>query len=235
MQPAHNLQQMYEKAHAYLDAGELRKSADMCRELLNIDPQFPKGYYLMSALFRATGDLGKALEFADNAVRLDPNDGSFHFNRGQVLFCLSRWKEAEQSFRSASEKDPGNVLALVLRADSHGQMGDFDAAATLFSRARDLLDIPEIDEHEALCLAMKGDISGAELLIDRVIARRPDYDGGYIHKGKLCVSRGQGDEAEANFTRALACNPQSAEAQQCLAALKQHQPWMNVPASGTKH
>lgn len=235
MPSAPNLLQMFDQAHAFLGAGELRKSADLCRELLNIDPQFPKGYYLMSLLFRATEDFAKSLEFADNAVRLAPEESSFHFNRGQVLFCMSQWKEAEQSFKTASELDPGNVLALVLRADSHSQLGDFETATALFSRARDLLDIPEIDEHEALCLITKGDMIGAELMIDRVIARRPDYDGGYIHKGKLCVARGQGSEAQAHFTRALACNPNSQEAQQCLAALKQHQPWMGVPASQATH
>lgn len=220
MQPAGNLFDKYKEAQDFLGAGNLRKSADLCKEILDIDPKFAHGYHLMSSLFRSTGDYKKALNFADMAIDILPNEAVFHMQKGQVLFAMSDWEMAKLAFKKASELEPNNALAVLLWADSLSQQKKFDEALVLFRRARAIQDIPEVDEHEGLCLSMSGNLMMAEMMFDRVIARRPDYDWGYIHKAKMLLDRGDVDAAGQFFSKALERNPNAEEAQLGLESIE---------------
>lgn len=214
-----NLLDDFQKAEAFLEQGDLRSAADLCKHMLDVNPAFAHGYHLMSSLFRTTGNLEKALNFSQLAIRIDPAVAAFHLQQGQVFFALSDWEAARVSFEKASQLDALNPLPLILWGDALVGQKEYGQAQALFKRARILEDIPEIDEHEGLCLMARGDMRGAERLFDRLIARKADTYWGHIHKGRVLFEQMQDNEAQGCFARALNVNPQAYEALHYLAML----------------
>lgn len=204
-------------------AGELRKSADLCKQILDTDPTFAHGYHLMSSLFRATGNFDKALDFSKKAVHLAPNMPDFYVQQGQILFVLGRWEEAEQVFAKVHAICPNDITPLILWADSCARQEKFEQSELLFAKARSISDTVDIDEHEGLYLLAKGDMEKAEALFDKVIKQKPAYDWGYIHKGKLLLLQNRDTEAGAHFARALTYNPMAYEALYGVAIVNERQ------------
>lgn len=225
------LSQSFRQAQELLSQGELRKAADLCKHMLEADPHYAPGYYMMSLLFRATGDMPRAFRFAQQAIERAPADATYGIHLGQLYFAQAEWEQAASAFQKAAELDPYNALAVLLQADCLGQQRRFDEALILFRRARALHDTPETDEHEGLCLMMKGDLAAAALLFDRLLARRPAYGWGYLHKARLCEDMGKLEEAQQCYEQALACTDDLPEAQQGLAVLRQRLQLISMPAA----
>ena len=73
-------------------------------------------YVSRSSAHIGCGELEKALEDADHAVRLDPDDSDAHGNRGAVLLHMchrgdDRFDEARAAYRRAIELYPSDELA----------------------------------------------------------------------------------------------------------------------------
>ncbi len=209
----------YQQAESLLISGELKQAANLCQEILAADPEFAYGHHLMAALLRTTGNLEKALDFERMALSREPGVPAFHMQLGQICFARGEWEGAAEAFGRAHLLEPENPFHLMLLADARAQQGRFAEALDLFSRARAASDIPDIDEHEALCLALQGRSAEAETLFDKFIARLPGYFLGYVHKGKLLMEKKRDRDAEACFSKALALNPSAHEALHGLALL----------------
>ncbi len=218
-----DVHQLYTRAEQLLDEGKLQPAADLCQQMLAINPQCAEGYHLMSSLFRRTGNYEKAVLFSRMAIDRDPTVADFYMQQGQSLFALNKWEEAFEAFSKAHALAPQNAIFIVLQATTLTQQKKFDAALALFAKARGLADLPEIDEHEGICRLQKGDVVAGEAMFDRVIARRPDYEWGYVYKGKLLLSQAKEDEATGMFNRALSLNAGNVEALQGLAVIQRRQ------------
>ena len=214
-----NLAQQFERAEQYFFNGNLQECADLCKQMLDANPDFAHGYYLMGALFKTTGNFQKAVSLTDVAIKLAPNVAAFHLQRGHSAFILGEIDEAGKSFERTLEIDPASVVAALLLGDVYAKQSRFDKAIAMFKKAKSIQDIPEIDEHHGLCLHMKGDMEGAAALLKQVIATRPDYDWGYVHLGKVQLDMGKSQEATANFEKALQLNNDAYEAWLCLAQI----------------
>jgi DNA-binding response OmpR family regulator len=121
---------------------------------------------------------------------------------------VDRILRAEQRFREGER--------LLEAADPRAAMEEFAEAARLY---------PEEAEFHAclgwatwLCLP-PGDVAAAKAgpLLDRAIQLNPRLDRAYVFRGRIARALGRGAEAEAEFEKALLCNPSCAEA---LAELK---------------
>lgn len=223
MQPGADLFTAYREAETLLEGGDLRKAADLCKEILHSDPGFPYAYHLMASLFKATGTFSRALNFSQMAINMAPDVASFHILQGQVHAAIGDWALAMEAFEKAHALESDSVLPLLLWAEASAKQGRFELMPTLFKRARTLGDDARIDEYEGLCLLAEGKASEAEMLFNRVIARRPDYCTGYINKGKLLREGRRLHEAEACFARALKLNPQACDALYHMALLSEQQ------------
>lgn len=64
-----------------------------------------------------------ALQMAENAARLDPNDGGILWGLGIILAHEGCWDKAETTFRAALERDPNNADAWAASAEVAVWMG----------------------------------------------------------------------------------------------------------------
>jgi predicted TPR repeat methyltransferase len=226
MNPSSELYDAYREAEALLAAGELRRAADLCKVMLDSNPEFSYGYHLMSSLFRATGTHARALEFAQIAVRMAPEVGEFHIQHGQILLSVGDWAGATAAFEAAYNVTQDDPIALLLWADACARQSDFEKAEMLFVRARGMENIPEMHEYEGLCMAMQGRVGEAETLFALLIAERPEYYPGHIHMGKLLMDHKFTVRAEACLARALRINPVAYDALYRMALLNE---WQGQP------
>ena len=212
-----NIAEEFQRAEQFFFDGKLKECADLCQKMLEVNPNFAHGYYLMGALFKTTGNFSKAIQFSDLAIKHAPNVATFYLQRGHSQFIIDDIAAARISLEQAVKLDPKMAISQMLLADVYAKLKMYDKAVEYFNRARALEDIPEIDEHHGLCLHMKGDLAGAEVMLKKVVARRPEYDWGYIHLGKVQLERGDIAEAEQNLNKALSNNPFAYEAMLALA------------------
>lgn len=213
----------YKKAETMIAEGNLRQAADLCKEMLDANPQYPYGYHLMASLFSATGTFERALSFAQTATQLAPEVCAFHIQHGQLLYALGAYEAAALSFTAACNIEPLNPIILLLLASTFTGRGRYAEAHGLYLRARSLSDMPEIDEQEGLCHFMQGNHQEAEILFDRIIARCPDYIWGHIYKGQVLMEGRQHTRAEASMARALRIDAHSFDALFALAVLNDWQ------------
>jgi cytochrome c-type biogenesis protein CcmH/NrfG len=133
--------------------------------------------------------------------------------------------EYEMQLRSGVQRSDGDEVARILKAEQQFREGEAllagnnaAAAARAFAEAARLY--PEEAEFHA-CLGWatwltlapgEGAAAQARPLIERALQLNPRIDRAYVFRGRIARALGKAKEAEAEFEKALLCNPACAEA-----------------------
>ncbi|HJU56964.1 MAG TPA: tetratricopeptide repeat protein [Pyrinomonadaceae bacterium] len=100
----------------------------------------------------ASGDLARALELYERAIKLRPEFPEAEYQRASALVTLNRVPEAEKGFRRAIELQPDWTLPLLTLGKLLGRAGRAAEAEDLLRRAY------EIDEDSAVALVALADL-----------------------------------------------------------------------------
>jgi len=133
--------------------------------------------------------------------------------------------EYELQLRSGVQRSDGDEVARILKAEQQFRQGeallagnDAPAAIRAFAEAARLY--PEEAEFHA-CLGWatwlslapgEGAAAQARPLLDRALQLNPRIDRAYVFRGRIARALGKVREAEAEFEKALLCNPGCIEA-----------------------
>ncbi len=165
-----------------------------------------------------SGDPEGALQLVDQLLAGGAAEPDLFLTRGEALFALERWGQAEAEFaRSGS-----STRAASRRAWCHYQLGDLGAAATVFSDlASQHPDAPEAEEALAMegrCHSELGDTKQARAAWQLYLRRHPQGDHGA--EALLGLSRGADDgERIVQLSALLDRHPESDQAPQALLEL----------------
>ncbi len=80
------------------------------------------------------GDLQDALDKLGEAVAMNPNCSSWHFNRGLTLDALAQYEEAIACYQHALELSPEDVEAINCLAMDYTRTAQYDLAIELFEK-----------------------------------------------------------------------------------------------------
>jgi tetratricopeptide (TPR) repeat protein len=80
------------------------------------------------------GEMLDALDKLDEAVAMNPNCSSWHFNRGLTLDALGKYEEAIACYQSAMELSPDDVEAMNCLAVDYTRTVQYDQAIELFEK-----------------------------------------------------------------------------------------------------
>jgi tetratricopeptide (TPR) repeat protein len=69
---------------------------------LRIDPNLASSRYQLARVFQNEGEYAKALAEADATLKLQPDNASVHYLRGQILQHLNRTEEARAEMQKAA-------------------------------------------------------------------------------------------------------------------------------------
>jgi TolB-like protein/DNA-binding winged helix-turn-helix (wHTH) protein/Tfp pilus assembly protein PilF len=102
---------------------------------LSLNPSSATAHHWYSHYFMAAGDLGKAIEQMQEALRLEPLSPSINIGVGWCLYYSQQYDRAIDQYRAVVEMDPSLPLAHQTLGMAYQQKGMYAEAIEEFQRA----------------------------------------------------------------------------------------------------
>lgn len=193
------------------------------------DPQFARAYALRAILLRTQASYAPpdrfdgywhdALIAAERASMLDPTLGEPYLVRASYAQSSNNWREADQSFRDATTRAPGNPDG----RSSYGQflisIGDLDRGWAELERAGELDPLsPIISWQVAFAALITNRMDAVHEYVQR--SQKNGWPGFQTDAllGGAAMSSGDLDLAQAQFIKAMP--PRRAQIEQSIAAMR---------------
>jgi len=173
-----------ERATAYLDTGDSNSALIEVQAALRAQPGSPQANFLMAQVVARQGQLGSAIDFYRETLRLDPA----HTNAGLQLASLLRAEDPEEALallQPIAEREPDNPLLSIALSEIAVVRGDLRSAQSAIERAL------ELDPENAAAHKKRGDIA---------VLQAASTQGAANHRA---VNDGAVDRALESFDRAL--------------------------------
>jgi len=153
-----------------------------------------------------------------NALRIDENFVTAHYQLGLLYIDIGEYKRAFEALKKVSRLDRYNI-------DAHLKTAEFYFIQNKYTESREYLN--KIFEHqpshaEALAVLAnielkKGNDHRAELAIEMAIALKPQKDSFFVLRAKILYNKKIYRLAESDLLKALELNPKNMEAYRLLA------------------
>lgn len=130
-------------ARDYLVQGNGSLANYAAREATEQQPENPEAWHLRGLSSYQLGNNADAEFELHEAVRLNPNDASYHAELGDLYKENEVWEKALPKYRRASQLEPGNVYYSAFVGISEGMLGNVDKACDILKAAHEKL--PEDD------------------------------------------------------------------------------------------
>jgi predicted TPR repeat methyltransferase len=128
----------FQRGLAEYGAERWSSAAREFEDVLARAPQHAGALHYLGLIAQASGRLRRALSFMQRSIALAPNDASFAFNLGNLLYALHRPLQAIRAWEAASRLDPQFEDAYRNVGLTAAERGDHQAAAAAFRRALDV-------------------------------------------------------------------------------------------------
>ncbi len=195
------------EAFVYTRSGSPEKAIEVLRAGLRQHPGSSDLAVRLYQLLRSTERTAEAQRFADDWLRLQPQDPNFVFELSTAAINQGDLVRAEALLRQLVQRFPRHPLALnnlafVLAAT--GKPGAVEMAErALATRPGN----PAIQDTLALALASEGQAAKALQLQKDVVARVPNDDGLRINLARIAIRAGDKALARSELERILAKRP----------------------------
>ncbi len=133
-------------------------------------------------------------------------------------------KQAENLYRQALEREPGNPDAWHLLGMTLFSSSQFDAAIECLQEAITIVENhPDILANLGVVYRSAGRLCDARIVLEKAVQLNPQSAATQTNLGTVCLESGDLDTAEAHFKKALAVDSNFAQAAMNLANLWQQQ------------
>ncbi|MDJ0555183.1 MAG: tetratricopeptide repeat protein [Microcoleaceae cyanobacterium MO_207.B10] len=102
---------LHQKAQLYLAQGKLEEAIAVCKQALEIEPNFPPTYKTLGNILQRMGEIDQAKEWYIKALNLQPNWAEVYANLGSIYAQQQQWELAIESYKKAISIKP-NVAGL---------------------------------------------------------------------------------------------------------------------------
>jgi tetratricopeptide (TPR) repeat protein len=213
---------LFERATRHLEAGQIPEAESCCRQALAIDAGHGDALNLMGVLSALAHQNDRAVEWFAHAIRQGPKL-DYLKNLGAALHRLGRLEEALKAYDKALMFAPQDAEIWMNIGNALAQAGRDDEASLSFEHALGLdprLRSASIGRGRALFKLARYEEALASL-DDLVNHSEPD-DAEIAHMRSTCMIRMRRfEEALPHVERALALNPDNADALNNLGAIHQ--------------
>ena len=130
-------------------------------------PKEARWAFFHSFVLRRMGKTDEALAAVDTGLRLSPDQIDLLVKRGELLFDLARFDEAEQDLDKALLENPTYPLAQYYKGRIHSQRKEWQEAAQRFEKMLgDGIRVNEVHFHLATAYRMLGESEKAQTQLD---------------------------------------------------------------------
>ena len=194
-------------------SGQMTKTEQACRELLQAYPQSLFVIYLLATALRGQGKSQERVQAYNRVIQLKPDFAEAYSNRGIALQDLGRLDEALQDYDKAIQLKPDFAEAYSNRGAVLQKLGRLQEAVQNYDRATQL----KPDFAAAYCnhgnvLRDLGRLDEAMQNYDKAIQLKPDSADVYYNRGNTLGDLGRLDEAMQNYDKAIQVKPDYVEA-----------------------
>lgn len=209
-------------AITHLQAGRHNEAAQICQQIVAIQPDFADAWHLLGVIALQTGQLEGAIHSLERAVRANPADAEAFSNLGIARKSVGQWDDAIECFRSAVALRPDFAEAHYNLAHALHERGRIDEAINGYRRALGLKPADAVIHNNlANALRDKGNVEEAIASYQRAIDLQPTYAEAHYNLGNVYQQANRDEEAIACFRRAIELNPNYAEAYSNLGTVFQ--------------
>ncbi|MBF0281911.1 MAG: tetratricopeptide repeat protein [Zetaproteobacteria bacterium] len=200
--------QLFAQALAHHRGGQLAEAEDIYRQILSKDEHHVDALHLLGVVNYQCGEYELAVEWIDRAIALNPSNGIFHSNLGNVFKEQGKLDAAQICYEQALMLKPDfaevlSNLGVVLKAQ-----GKLDEAITRYEQALSFKpDYPRVLFNLGNALSDQGKLDEAIARYDQAVTFKPDYDEAYSNRGHALKELKRLEEALASYEQALICNP----------------------------
>jgi tetratricopeptide (TPR) repeat protein len=196
---------LYDAAAQVIDSSNLEGGIPALKELIRTQrPTQPNFYLELGDAMRHAGDLSGAIDSYRQALALDPLSSRAQRRLGVALEGAGKADEALAIMKTATEREPGNVLFWYERALIEARSGSADMAIADLRKALELEpDVADAQNSLGSLLAQKGDIRAAESAFRAALAINPYDSGTRSNLGRLLASRQDWKQAAFQLQKAV--------------------------------
>jgi len=176
------------------------------------DPSWPHGHRMLGFAHSRLGDLDRAREAFQEAIRTSPDDASAYVDLGDFEFSARSLAEAERAYREALQRRPRDADLLRKLADVASRQEHLDEAKDFLTKAL------ELHPNDARTVALMGQVareSGeyekAEGFLRNAIDRDPTLSTAYYDLALSLAAQRRWGDALLPAQQALAREPHNEE------------------------
>jgi tetratricopeptide (TPR) repeat protein len=153
-----------------------------------------------------TGNIDKAIECFNEAIRLNPNHAIAYKNRGNAYIRMDNFEKAIENYTKAIQCDPGFAVAYHNRGNAYSHVGNLDNAIADYTR------LIELNPNEGDSYVLRGstyyDKGDRWKAIDdftKAIGLNPSYALAYFNRGNVYGTTAYSDKAIEDYVKAIGC------------------------------
>jgi tetratricopeptide (TPR) repeat protein len=190
------------------------------RRALVLRPGNAAAHSNIARVLQQKGDHALASESARRAANLDPEMASARHMLGASQWSLGQFAAAEPALREAIRLRPDVAEPLIILTSLLLETGREDEAREQADAALALgADNLRALRLRAHCMLRTGTYAEAQAEAERLTAQYPRWAEGWTLLGMVHDTMGRFDRAKSAFERALALDPDDAEAHRALATI----------------
>lgn len=199
-----------QSARQHLQAGDLRKAASICRQLLKKDHEQADALYLSAIIALRSGQMPKAIELIRQAVIIQPGNPEYWYHIGLGAMALNHTDMAMQAFRRALALKPDyavvyNDLGVLLE-----ETGAFDEAVDSYQTAvKYKPDFIDAYFNLAGVYGLRGNYKAAIRNYEKALEYNPDDALIYNNMGNMFKEMGDPKTAIEKYRRSIQLQPDS--------------------------
>ena len=203
----------------YAAEHKLQEAIIEYRNAVQQDPRFAEARLKLADAYLKVGDAGSAFGHLIRAADLLPDDAAVQVRAGNALLFARRFEDAKARADQVLEVDPGEVDALILRANALAGLDRIDDAIAQVEDA--ISRAPERSASYASLGTMRmiqGDRAQAERAFRHAVQTDPSSISARLALANFLWAARQSSQAETEMKAALSLNPRDELANRAIAA-----------------
>ena len=197
-----------------------RSELELWKDVLRKSPNKGRPHYNLGYFYYKSGEVGKAQEEFELALKLDPRIAPAHFNLGVINYNRGLVDEAVPRFQKALSIDPKYIMAYVYLGEIYHRRGRREEGLAEFEKAlkMDPNNIRALNQ-VGLAYIKNGDLERALVEFKKVVMIDPNHVEAHMNLGEIYIRKGMLDQALAAIRKVISLNSDNGYAHTLLGII----------------